>query len=159
MKEIQLSKGKSTIVDDDDYEVLNQYKWYCSHGYAVRDKIINKSRTSYRMHRVIMNCPENMQVDHINGNPLDNRKINLRICTKNQNNKNLKKPLTNKTGYKGVSYCKSRKKYCSYISINNKTKPLGRFDTAVEAAKAYNKAASEYYGEFANLNKLESNET
>lgn len=153
MKEIELTKGLKTLVDDDDFEKLSKFKWHSSHGYAVRDDWSTGKRIHVRMHRIIVNCPDGYEVDHINNNPLDNRKDNLRICLKTENNKNLKLPNTNKTGYKGVSFSKERKKYCAYISVGNKTKGLGRFNTAIEAANAYNKAAIFYYGEFANINK------
>ena len=154
MKEIELSKGKVTIVDDDDFDALSKFEWYCSHNYAVRDDWNGGNRIGIRMHRVIMNCPKGMVVDHINNNPLDNRKVNLRICTQSENMKNMKVHVNNKSGYRGVSYSKERKKFCAYISVENKTKGLGRFDTAKEAAEAYNKAAIEHYGEFANVNEM-----
>ena len=157
MKEIELSKGRKAIVDDDDFEKLPQNKWYCSsYGYAVRTSRETLKRKMYWMHREIMDCPEGFEVDHINGDRLDNRKSNLRICSRDSNCKNLKKPKTNTSGFKGVSFDKRRGKFRAYITINNKQKWLGYFELAKDAALEYNKAAKEFYKEFANLNELES---
>lgn len=154
-KQILLSKGKVTIVDDEEFDKLSQNKWYCSHyGYAVRTYRNGKKRGMYWMHRQIMNCPDNMEVDHINGNRLDNRKENLRLCSRLENCKNISTPITNNSGYKGVSLDKRRGKFRAYITIENKQKWLGYFNTAKEAAVKYNEAAIEYYKEFAKLNEV-----
>src|SRR3990167_11300749 len=93
MKKIPLTKGKITIVDDDDDEVLNKHKWLFLHRSAARaEHFRNESgerkQRWFHMHRVVANCPDSMEVDHINKNPLDNRKANLRICTHQQNSFN-----------------------------------------------------------------------
>ena len=160
MKEIQLTQGKVALVDDEDFEYLNQWKWFpnnLKHGfYAVRmNPTLDNKKNTISMHRFIMNVPLNMTVDHINRNTLDNRKINLRICTMAENlrNKNIYKNNTSK--YKGVYYHKIVKKWLVRISVNNKRIHIGYFLNPIEGAKAYNEAAIKYHGEFANLNKID----
>ena len=156
MKEIKLTQGKVTIVDDEDYERLYKYKWhYDTNGYAARSYHIgNNKYRLWKIHWSITSKPENkMEVDHINGNRLDNRKCNLRIVTRQQNQMNKKKPKNNKSGHKGVHYDKSRGKWVTYISVNYKRVHLGRFYNKMDAVKAYNKAANKFHGEFARLNR------
>ena len=151
-KLIHLTQGKLAIVDDEDYEYLNQWKWrISSSGYARRNSKSNNKLIEIRLHRVITNCPEDKQVDHINGNRLDNRKENLRICTHKQNSYNKSKKRTNKSGYKGVYWCTTSKKWRSRIACDGKEIHLGYFDDIKEAAIHYNNAALKYHGEFANL--------
>lgn len=150
-KFISLSRSKNTIVDDEDYDSLMQKKWYCSSiGYASRTS--SNPRKEMPMHRAIMNCPEGMVVDHINGNKLDNRKINLRICTHKENIRNGKGMSHKK--YKGAYFSKERSKFYSKIKVNYKSIHLGYFSTEEAAASAYNQAAIKYHGEFAKLNVI-----
>lgn len=156
MKYIELSQGKRAIVDDEDFEELNKYKWYFHHGYAIRKIAIwseKKWQTIY-MHRDIAQTPKDFFTDHINRDRLDNRKINLRICTYKDNSKNQSKKINNKSGFIGVHFKKSNKRWCAQISIDNKKTYLGLFDTPELAAMAFNKAAMKHYGEFAHLNKV-----
>ena len=153
MKKIQLTQNKFTIVDDEDYGELNKRNWYANLNrsvktyYAVRkDYQLNKK--NIHMHRVIMNCPKDKFIDHINGNTLDNRKENLRICTGTQNQGNMKIHKDNASGIKGITWDKSRKKWKAQISINNKSKHLGLFSDKLKAKAAYTKAAKQYFGEF-----------
>jgi hypothetical protein len=155
MKEIKLSKGKTTIVDDEDYEYLNQFKWYYNTGYAVRGKKIGGKGIKILMHRLIMGVTDSkVHIDHFNHNKLDNRKENLRIATQQQNQFNKKPKENSSSKYKGVTWCKSRKKWFSMIQINGKQKNLGGFDSEIEAAQAYNLKAKELFGEFAYLNQF-----
>ncbi len=155
MKFIHLTTGEVTIVDDEDFDRVNQYKWYClktQDGHKYAHAIIHiKDRF---MSRFIMNPPKDMKVDHINRNSLDNRKINLRICTNQQNIFNSDKRTTNTSGYKGVIWEKLRGCWRSQIMLNGKFIYLGRFKDKIAAAKAYNKGALKYHGEFAGLNIL-----
>lgn len=146
-KEIQLTQGKATLVDDEDFEYLSQWKWSVAAGYARR----KKNNKCILLHRFIMNAPDNMQVDHVNMNILDNRKSNLRICTKSQNTANRNKPATNTSGYKGV-YKINENTWTASIKVNNITKHLGRFDNAIDAARAYDKEAKKIYGIFSRPN-------
>lgn len=156
VKKIKLTKGKFTLVDNCDFKKLNQWKWYCtSHNYAARRIAVNKRKSKMLyMHRVILNIKDGFYVDHKNTNSLDNRRANLRICTKGQNQFNRTKSKTNTSGYKGVSKTRSGK-WRACISINDKTKYLGVFAFKKDAALAYNKAALEYHKEFVKLNEVQ----
>ncbi len=156
MKEIQLTKGKVAIVDDADYEWLNQWKWHAGSGrgtiYALRKSGKRPFMKTICMHRLIMNTPNGMEVDHINMNGLDNRRKNLRNCTRIQNARNVKILSTNHSGYKGVSWSKFANKWSAYINIDGKKSHLGYFCIVQDAARAYDKAAKEFFGEFARTN-------
>jgi len=91
-------------------------------------------------------------VDHKNGNGLDNRKFNLRICTRSQNQQNKKKPISNTSGFKGVAWSKAANKWCAYIAVNKERIHLGLFVDPKEAARAYDTAARKFFGEFARPN-------
>jgi hypothetical protein len=159
-KEIQLTQGKVALVDDEDYEYLMQWKWFAnkkgSTFYAVRSLHSNNVRKTIFMHRLITNnINTKMQTDHLNGNGLDNRKINLRICTTSQNSMNRGLQINNTTGFKGVNYDKFSNKFRAQIRVNNIYKNLGYYIDPKDAARAYNEAAIKYHGEFANLNKID----
>lgn len=152
MKKIALSQGKESIVDDDWYEVLSQVGWFAA-GYQSEYAARNVAGGREFMHRVIMDAPKDMCVDHINGNPLDNRRENLRLCTHANNMRNNKGWSKNTTSmYKGVSWDKKRKKWQAKISKNGKTIALGRYSSEQKAALAYNEAAKKHHGEFARQN-------
>lgn len=142
-------------VNNEDFENLNKYKWYFSKTGYTR-ATINKNRIF--MHRYITSCPKNMEVDHINGDKLDNRRLNLRICTRKQNSQNSKKMKNCTSIYKGVRYDKSSKRikrWMAAIETNGKCITIGRFHTQEEAATAYNKKALELFGEYANINNID----
>lgn len=143
------------VVDDEDFELLDEFNWHLHpYGYAVTSfssgRRPNRVHQKGFMHRMVMNPPEGMEVDHVNHDPLDNRKLNLRIATSSQNHQNQR----SKGDFKGVWWDASRQKWQARIKISRKTKHLGRFGTAKEAAAAYNTAAVELFGEFALLNQL-----
>lgn len=154
MKLIPISQGKFAKVDDDDFEALSVNKWTCSHGYAVRKP---KNKNIY-MHRVVMNVPDDMQIDHINRDPLDNRKSNLRICTGHENRCNIGPRKDNTSGFRGVSSHRSSGKFQSKITVNGEQIYIGTFDNPEDAARAYDVAATKYHGEFAYLNFKRNNE-
>lgn len=159
MKTIPLSKNRNAIVDDSDYELLNGYKWCCdSKNYAMRSEKRSETgrqkRSVVYMHRVIMKAKKGVQVDHINGDSLDNRKTNLRLASHSENMRNRKLQKNNTTGYKGVWYNKKRQKYIATIKTNGQSRTIKSADTALEAAEAYNKRALELYGDFARLNVI-----
>lgn len=155
MREIIITRGQVVIVDDDDFEYLKNHSWHCcNNGYACRSAKINGKYTTIKMHRVITNAPEWLEVDHINHNRLDNRKGNLRVCTRSQNNMNRKRYSGSSSIYKGVSFCRRSLKWAAYIALHGKQQTLGRFDTEEEAALAYNQKAVELFGEFAHLNQI-----
>jgi hypothetical protein len=154
MKEIPLTKGKVAIIDDDIFEELSQYKWFLdSNGYAARHTSLHfgKRKIIY-MHRIIMNAPSNMEIDHINSIKLDDRRENMRVCTHAENGKNQKKPIDNITGFKGISLDKRWLKWQTRIGVNGKMLSLGYFDDPIAAAHAYDAAAIKLHGEFARTN-------
>lgn len=162
MKKIKLSQGRVALVDDEDYEWLNQFTWFTTRSrdafYASRRERGVKNK-KVKMHRMIMKTPVHLQVDHIDHNGLNNQKSNLRNCTNSQNHMN-EKPKRN-AKYKGVQHCVKKYKNSVYKSIqskiyvNGKSITLGTFKTERDAAIAYNNAAAEYFGDFANLNIIE----
>ena len=147
-KEISLSKNKKTIVDDDMFDYLNQWKWFYSDGgYAIRHKYINtKTSQIVRMHRLINKTPEGMMTDHINGNKLDNRKENLRTADKQLNAVNSKIRNNNKSGIKGCYFDKNAKKWRVQIKVLYKTIHLGYFNDLLRAKTAREFAEKKYYG-------------
>lgn len=156
MRKIKLSQGKYAIVDDNDFEWLNQWKWYLGSNkrYATRCKSRKLGKKRVYLHRLIMDAKKGEEVDHINGDKIDNRRENLRICTTMQNKHNYKIPITNTSGYKGVGWHKRDKKWTARIRVNYKLIHLGYYVDKIEAALAYNKAAIKYHKEFARLNKI-----
>lgn len=139
------------LIDLDDVDKVKNIKWHRSDLQRSTYYCISNNSEWRRIHRLIMGVTDkDIVVDHINHNGLDNRKSNLRICTSGQNTCNCLTSKNNKSGHKGVYWSKERNKWCAQISINNKTKGLGRYDTIEEAIEAREKAAKEYYGEFAN---------
>lgn len=158
MKYIPLTQGKFAIVDDEDYEELSKYKWHLSKlsiFYARKTRKYESGKFStISMHRYLLNAQKGMFVDHINGNGLDNRRSNIRICTQKENNRNMRIGKKNKSGYKGVSWATDAQKWRAFIYVEGKNINLGRFSDKEAAAGAYNEAAKKYHGEFASLNIL-----
>lgn len=151
MKKLKLSQGKYAIVDDIFYDYLNQWKWYFSGRYAVRTPHKQRGGKVIRMHRVITKAHEGVEVDHINGNKLDNRLTNLRLCTHKENGKNAKLSKRNTSGYKGVSRA-SPNRWVARIRVDGELIILGHYENIKEAARAYNEGALRYHGRFARLN-------
>ena len=154
MKVIKLTKGRFTLVDDQDHEKFSKVKWCVSNGYTARGVGGRKNRKTLLLHKEIMGTPKGMDTDHINGDKLDNRRENLRVATRSQNMANLPNPINNKSGYKGVIWYKRDSNWRAFIKVNYKQVHLGYFKDKVEAAKAYNLAALEKYGEYAFLNPV-----
>lgn len=153
MKQIALSgksgQGKFALVDDEDFERLNQFKWYLSNtGYA------STSGGRKLMHSLLMNTPPKMHTDHKDHNSLNNQKSNLRVCTCAQNVINQEKKSGLSSKYKGVCWDKINKKWESYFWLNDKKRKLGRFSSEEDAALAYNLAAFKHFGEFAVMNRM-----
>lgn len=155
MKYIPLTKGKRAIVDGEDFEWLNQWKWHYGGGYVVRTvhPTPYTSRIIY-LHREIIDAPKELEVDHKNGNTLDNTRNNLRTCFHFENSRNRKLPRNNTTGAKGIWWYKKIKRWQVYIVVNYRQIYLGIFKNKTDAAQAYNHAAKKYYGQFAYLNKI-----
>ena len=159
MKIIPLTKGKYATVDDEDYGWLIKYKWYAlveaNTCYACTTVGGRKNKKHIRMHRLIMNAPVGMDVDHINRDGTDNRKDNLRICTRRQNIQNSRKRIGTSSQFKGVHWRPEVKKWQARIYAQDKYRSLGHYINERDAALAYNKAANEYFGEFARLNTFD----
>jgi hypothetical protein len=159
---IPLTKGRVAIVDENLYDWLNQWKWLClttSNGNAYAARCIGWKGPWVLMHRLIMNAPDGTEVDHKDGNGLNNVISNLRICNHSQNGMNRSKQQGEYTSkYKGVSF-DGRPNYKNHpwraaIQACNIQHDLGHFDTEIEAIKAYNEAAVYYFGEFAYTNAI-----
>jgi hypothetical protein len=148
MKEIKLTRGKIALVDDDIYDYINQWNWYYDGCYAVRHCRTNKKSQRIFMHREILRTPSDMETDHINGNGIDNRLINLRICEHFQNGANKKLPTNNTSGYKGVCWSLRMNKWQAYIKCRGERYFLGFYGDINDAISAYNNKAKELFGEF-----------
>ena len=148
---IPLTKGKVAIVDAADYDWLSSFKWAANQKpggvYACR----NVKRKNILMHRMIMNAPVGKFVDHIDRNGLNNRRCNLRLCSFAENIRNTK-GWGKTSRYKGVTRRKKDKKWISSIRYNNKFHYIGYFENETDAARAYDKAARKFFGQFAYLN-------
>jgi len=156
MKEIQLTQGKVALVDDEDFLTLNSFKWRAQKvrgkTYAVRDWKKSGKRGTILMHRVVMDAPRSLQVDHRFGDTLDNRKENLRLATNQQNNRAVKKKSSGKTSnYRGVSFKTDKNKWQANI-FDVRQHFLGYFRHERDAAVAYDNAAKQRFGEFIGLN-------
>lgn len=153
MKIIFGKYNEEIMVDDDVYEWASKVKWYVYNKYVL-------DRKFRKLHRLILGLSDrNKHVDHISGDTLDNRRENLRICTRSQNNKNTSKRKSFlgrgiSSIFKGVYWCNTRKKWVSRIYVDNKQIYMGFYDREEDAAIAYNRAAVKYHGEFAKLNEI-----
>lgn len=158
MKKIELTQGKVAIIDDEDFERASQFKWTVlsvpnqRQWYARRMTYEKGCRKHIYLHRFILNAPENLTVDHIDGNGLNNQKHNLRLCSTSQNSQNRNTSAKSATGFRGVYRHKETGSFQAQICANGKRISLGSFKTAIEAARAYDEAARKLHGEFASAN-------
>lgn len=156
--EIPLSKGFVTIVDNEDFDWLITCKWNSTINKSGKPYAATATRneagkkTTQLMHRVIMNAPQGIFIDHINQNTLDNRKENLRFCGYSGNSRNRAKFSHKSSKYKGVSWDKNAGKWKGSIYAEGKPLHLGMFSNEYDAAIAYDLAATQYFGEFAYTN-------
>lgn len=150
MAKIDLSCGLTCLVDDEDLPKVEFLTWYFSTGY-VQAMLPEPDRRSVRIHRVIMDAADGVSIDHINGDTLDNRRVNLRFCTPGENKMNSRKQKNATSRFKGVSLSPGGRwqVYCG----NESTKRYrGTYDDEIEAARVYDRFAIELYGEFARIN-------
>ena len=145
MAKIKLKDSVFAIVDDEDFDFLNQWKWHLlgkKSRYAFRNVVIDGKRKKILMHRFVNKTPEGFETDHINHNSLDNRKSNLRTVTKSQNQQSRRRNKKGSSKYKGVYWHKQHKKWCASIQVNKSRKHLGLFSSQEDAALAYQSATN-----------------
>lgn len=154
---IVLSRGYVALVDDCDYEELSQWRWCAQPSprtvYAMRKRTDHEAcrQITVKMHRHIMSYPIGLEVDHIDGDGLNNTRANLRIATHIQNGRNRRLDTRSTTGMKGVSLLRDTGKYISYIYAGGKKTHLGTYNTPEDAHQARREAAARIHGEFANF--------
>lgn len=151
MKEITLKGGSIAYVDDKDFEYLSKFKWCVSNRYASG----TKDGKSFKMHREILKdelTSNKLYVDHIDHNPLNNQRSNLRVCTNSQNQANRIKTERKTSSFKGVSWHNGANKWHARIYYNSRPLSLGLFNSEISAAIAYDEKALELFGEFALVN-------
>lgn len=156
MKKISVGKDKFALVDN-EFGYFSQWKWSLATNnhinYYAKRRIVKAGILEVvLMHRLIMNAPKYLFVDHINGDGLDNRKVNLRLCYHWENIANQRMHKNNTSGYKGVHWSKEKNKWKSEIKVNYKNIHLGYFDDKIEAARTYDKASKIYHGEYGRTN-------
>jgi hypothetical protein len=153
MKKIPLTRGKFALIDDDDFERVNAFKWLAHfdgwNWYAEKTIRKNYKVTTMRMHSFILGVS---RPDHIDGNGLNNQKCNLRPSTRSQNGANRKMMSNNKSGYRGVSWDKRDKRWKAYVTVSGKSVYAGEYTDKVSAAIARDEVAKKLFGEFARLN-------
>lgn len=153
------AKGEQFLVDLEDFERVRKYYWgKDKDGYFVHGFKINGKSKKYRLHRFVLNCPDNMLVDHIHGKESrhDNRKSNLRLVTTTQNGMNRKTGTNNTSGTIGVTWHEQSGKWISRIQANGKRINLGLFTNLDDAIKARKQAEEKYFGEFSYDNSQRS---
>lgn len=139
---------KQIMIDDEDYPYLSQFRWKLQNGNRPFRKEKKTCKSIY-LYREIMKCPAGLVIDHIDHDPMNNQKSNLRICTKGENNMNRLS-----SSPRGVGWHKKNKKWQARIGTKGKQLFLGMFDTQKEAAIAYNIASLKYYGDTIYLNEI-----
>ena len=158
-REISLTRGLLAIVDDQDFDFLSTWKWHAkasgdgSFFYAARSssRSSDRPRRYILLHRVLLDAPPGVLVDHVNLNTLDDRRSNLRLCSKAENCRNGR-PRGSKSGFKGVTWYPRYGRWVAAICVDYRVKTLGYFDDKVLAAQAYDVAARSHFGEFARVN-------
>lgn len=148
------------LVDDEDIELVEQFSWYAFHvhgknlWYALShfDNPETGKKSQVRMHRLILKPSMGMLVDHVNGDGLDNRRSNLRVASYGQNARNRHSFPNNTSGYRGVTFNRAKRKWDAFISIDGRNHRVGRSKDVEVAARLYDTAAREHYGDFATFN-------
>jgi hypothetical protein len=152
MQRIYFKTGEAVLVDDEVFKELKKYKWHkMKGGYAGRRHYFSYHPLSFKdvyMHNVVLNTPEGMEADHINGNGLDNRRNNLRVVTHAENGRNHKVRRDNVSGVSGVWYDKNRKKWVAELMLCQKKVFMQRFVELSDAIKARREVEEKYFGLF-----------
>ncbi len=158
---IPLTQGHEAIIDSADLPLVDGRNWYALvlrradgsvwGAYAVRTHLISGKKKMIYLHRAIMNAPDQMEIDHSNGNGLDNRRANLRVATHAQNQRNQKIPTHNTSGFKGASWHRAKGRWHARIVVTGKVRHLGYFTEIADAAAAYATASRELHGEFGRI--------
>lgn len=151
MREIFLTQGVVSIVDDCDFDEISKFKWHPTKGYAARKGSVAEGCRTVRMHRQIIGLQfgDGLHIDHINGNKLDNRRGNLRVCSARENTRNRIIHSNNTSGFKGVTWNAKLGKWRASITFNYIRKHLGYFALPEDAHAAYCAAAADLFGDFA----------
>jgi hypothetical protein len=147
---IPLSMDQVALIDKEDFDKIKDYGWYAHFDKVGKTfyAITRTHGTNIIMHRLILNAPDSLVIDHADHNGLNNRKSNIRVCSQSQNCMNKKVQSNNTSGYRGVSFHKTKNKYQATIMVNRKQVYLGTFNTALEASEAYQIAAKKLFGKF-----------
>lgn len=140
---IDTVSGEQVLVSDEDFGVINGSSLHLDNKGYVK---IHHGRNWSKLHRVLTNCPDNLEVDHINGDKLDNRRENLRICTRSENARNKGLTKNNKSGVAGVSWDEARNKWMASIKLNKKSYNLGRFDKIEDAIRIRKDSEQKMFG-------------
>lgn len=155
---VPLTKGKFALIDEADASTVCQFLWSCHHtGYAYRGEYKDGKTKMVMLHRFLMDFPKGAEVDHVNGNRLDNRRSNLRLVTQQEQARNKMTRPTRKSPYKGVFWMRKNRKWQAQICDSGKIRYLGLHLSAEDAARAYNAAALETFGPHARLNVIPEN--
>jgi len=151
--EVKLTRGLVAIIDAEDWEMVSQHMWCASRGRNTNYAVTGHGRKQVRLHRFLLNPPDGMHVDHINGDGLCNRRANLRLCTSSENKRNRRKQPGRSSEFKGVSKQQRErpKPWLAMIQVDKK-RHARNFATEIEAALWYDEMAKELHGEFAKLN-------
>ncbi len=158
--EVPLFGGHVAIVDEHDWPLIAEYHW-CARKhrhtfYCVTKRQVGGRNIFLRMHRLILNAPAGVPVDHRDHNGLNNLRANLRLCTNSQNAANRRNLTTNTSGYRGVYFHKQTGRWRASIKVDQTCIHLGVFSDPWDAACAYNRAAADIFGEFAYINIINS---
>lgn len=147
---------KIILIDDEDYELFCSHNWHFVKGrntfYLYTNIIKDKKRKTVALHQIILTCPKDMCIDHIDRNGLNNQRSNLRVCNRSENQCNQFKRKNTSSQYRGVSWNKYQQRWECYINKDQKRTFIGKFKSEVEAARKWDEYAKKIHGEFARLN-------
>lgn len=153
MRLIGLTRGMSAMVDDCDYDSLNEFRWYTNKNYRTYYAATKRPEQTVQMHRVILSAPMGVLVDHIDGNGLNNQRANLRFASPSENTAHrLHRPAVTSSRYRGVTYNRRTSSWQAGIKVAGKSRHLGLFECEDVAAHAYDAAARRTWGQFAVCN-------